>query len=487
MTTEQEEKEAFRAILRTKPMFAGLAGSEFEELITSYVGQRGAAYLLEAERLHQENFIPLAFDRESIIGRAEAEGYIPGLPVPFECDLSIQNKGTVAVFIPYRHPLYTEDQTKLVTTASVTVNGGTTNTTSVNVQQLWKETKTFTAQGDIFEEIVIGGVDDDGVFTIVEYSVKVDGELWENRQNFRNADEDSEVYHTYYRVSDELALRFGNGDVGKIPDVGATIEVEIWHTKGSRSFIIADQVLTPETALKDIAGNDANLEFRTGNYVRQGQAQEAIESIRKHVLSHIQQGPVTARAADYEYIIQKEFPELVYLKVWGEKEQTEEYGDNLDYINKAFFSFLIENEAAISEYADDIVELFSTLIKPMNITPEHIAINKNTFQIDIQGKLDRIHAVSEAESDITTLLMAQFGLYKNKNGKLNVSDIYAIIQETNYFRDTQPHLARKNRPYFKVTLTGTVEASFYDQYVYLSTITYGDDDGGSNLGYVENL
>jgi hypothetical protein len=485
MTTEQAEIEAFRTILRTKPTFAGLAGSEFEELLTSYVGQRGAAYLLEAERLHQENFIPLAFDRESIMGRAESEGYIPGLPVPFECELKIANSGIQPVFVPYRHPLYTEEQIKLVSTVSKSVNADTIET--IGAQQLWKETKTFIAQGDVFEEIIIGGVDNDGIFTIVEYSVKVDGDLWENRQNFRNADEDSEIYHVYYRVSDELALRFGNGDVGKIPTQGVTIEVEIWHTLGERAFVIADQTLISEVALKDVAGNDANIEFATGNYVRKGQAQESIESVRKHVLSHIQQGPVTARSADYEYIIQKNFPELVYLKVWGEKEQTAEYGDNLDYINKAFFSFLIENEAAISAYATDIIALFDTLIKPMNITPEHELINKNTFQIDIQGRIDRIHVVDDVESDINTLLMAQFGLYKNKNGKLNVSDIYAIIQDTGFFRDTQPHLARKNRPYFKVAMAGTVEASFYDQYVSLSAITFGDDDGGPNLDYVENL
>ncbi|MBU2648764.1 hypothetical protein KKI24_28915 [bacterium] len=485
MTTELEEINAFRNILRTKPTMAGLAGSVFEEIITSYVGQKGAANIFEAERLHQERFLQLAQKRESIVARAEMENYIPAMPVPFELQTLVKNAGPATCFIPYRHELTTEEQVKLVLNNNATLVSG--ESTTINAQQLWKETITYITTGQIFEEFTIGGVDEQGIFTPVEFTVKINGSTWENRQNFRNADSDSKVYHTIYKVSDELAIRLGNGDTGMMPEVGSELEITVWHTKGDRVFIIADQKLTSLVSIFDYSGNPAQLTFTTGNYVRKGQPQEEIELIRKHTLSQIQQGTVTARNSDYEFIVQKAFPELVYLKVWGEREQKSEYGYNLDYINKIFFAFLIENEENTAEFASDIVDLLNNIIKPMNVDPENVDLIKDTFQIDIQGKIDRTYVASSVGSALTTLLMGKFGLYKNVNGKLNVSDIYAIIQATEYFRDTQPHLNRKNKPYFKVTLSGTVEASFFDKYVYLDAITFGDDDGGTELGYISNI
>lgn len=490
--SEEKEIEKFRNILRSKPTWGALAGSEMEEILTTYIGQRGAAYKLEAQRMAQEMFINLAFNRESIMARAEDEGYIPNMPQPFENEITVQNLGNAAVHVADKQAFISDEMVQMVVNHpdNLILEPGASET--VKAQQLSKELINQTAVGNDFEEFILGGMDDDDIFTIHNFSVNftIDGitETWENRQNFRNTDGTSEVYHTFYKMSDELAIRTGNDSTGRNPGPDAVMTATLWHTKGERAFLVKGIELKPfiqnEQQILDINGDIADLRITTGDVIAQGRPQESIESVRKHVLSHIQTGPVVARNRDYEFMLKKAFPELVYLKVWGEKEMVEKNGYNLDYMNKSFFSFLIEDETQTTAKTAEIIAYYDETIKPMNVIPEHVALTKNTFQVEIQGKIDRKFIVSDVQNTLTDLLMDAFGLYKNTSGRIKTSDIYQQIIGTEFFADALSHLNRKFKPYFTVNLTGTVETGFLNDYIYLDSVSFGDDGGGTTLGYV---
>lgn len=482
----ETEKQAFKDILSTKPTWAPLLDSEFVELLTGYMANRSEAQMFEAERIHQERYMPLALDRESIMARAEDEGYIPNLPVPFQMYVAITNKHEAnAVYLTYRQPLLSNDGIPLVLDESVSLMP--LETRNVPVSQLSCENKTFQSKGEVYEEIIIGGKDDDDVFTLVEFTVVVDGVEWSNRQRFRNALDSSEVYHKFYRVTDEMAIRFGNNDTGKGLQTGQTVSVTIWNTKGERAFIVPDQEMNFSGTVYDVTGAEADLEVVSASLIRRGQAIEEAESVRRSVLSHIQQGSVTARNSDYEYMIARSFPELCFLKVWGEKEQTEETGYSIDNINKSFFTFLVKDEATTLEIKDKIVSLYDDLLKPMNVQPYYKTLEKVTFQILVEGRVDRVYDKSFVQGEVEKLLFKKYGIYKNQQGKLNVSDIYEILSSSGYFRDAQPHLNRKNRPFYRITVSGITETNKLSQYVFLDQITFQDGNGAIDLGYTLNV
>ncbi len=480
----EDEITAFREILRSKPSWGALAGSEIEEILTTYIGQRGAAQKFEIERMAQEMFISRASNRDSIMARAEDEGYIPGMPQPFQNEISIKNNGLNPVSIEIRQPFISDNGTQLVVENNVTI--APSDTATLNAIQLTAEEKELPVQGVNFEEFVLGGLDDQGIFTIYEFSITIDDKAWTNEQNFKNTEYDSEVYHTLYKMTDELVIRTGNGNTGKAPAAGQILKAVIWHTNGERAYLIPDQSLVPVGTILDSNSEIANLEIKTGKIIEKGMPQEDIESVRSHVLSHIQTGAVVARNADYEFAIRKEFPELLYLKVWGEHEMISQNGWDVDHINKSFFSFLIEsdNDEDIEAKAVAISNHYDTMIKPMNVISHHKQLIKKTFHVRIEGKIDRQYVISDVEDKIRSLLLDRFGLCHNTSGTVKQSDLYKLIVTSEYFRDTQEHLERKHRPYFLVELTGITETGFYDEYVYLETVTFGDGDTIENLEYV---
>lgn len=460
-------KELFRSILETKPSLQGLAGSDFEDLLTSYASQMSESEKLETEQIHNEQFIKTAILRESILARAEAKNYIPRKPTPTKQEIEITNNGDQPVTIPWRQPLLTDDGIPVVVYKSFTIQPGETLTKSI--LQLEKEVKTFVATGSTYEEIDLGGVED-GIYKIAEFSIEIDGALWSQRQNFINTDNESKVYHEFYSFLDATGVRFGNGTFGLIPESEAIIEVAIWQTQGASIALIPDLELSLVGDLLDYGSNQADLTIMTGVIETNGLPQEPLAEIKAGVLSQTQVGLIVVRNADFEFVLNKNFPELEYLKVWGERENKTKYGWSTDHINRLDFAFLLQDDTQEEAVATAIIDFIDNTVRPNNIAPNKITLIQKTFQVVVTGKIDRKYNLSSVQSALQTVLLDKYGQFKNKRIAVNSTEIIKEIIDANYFEDTQPHINRAEKPYFDIAITGDNVAAFYNEYVYLDSV-----------------
>lgn len=73
-------------------------------------------------------------------------------------------------------------------------------------------------------------------------------------RGIRLAGSKSQVYVEFYKPSEQLGVRFGDGLIGQIPPEGSTITLKVWCTNGDIT-LVAGQNLTPV----DSAANLANL------------------------------------------------------------------------------------------------------------------------------------------------------------------------------------------------------------------------------------
>ncbi len=493
----EDEKAIFRRFLEQKDTWKPLIGTEFEDILTTYICNRGQAARLHADRLAQEFFPSIALNRESILAKAEFEGYIPRLPTPFRQRVTVKNNSSNLVSLAEKQAFVSDAGVQMVIdqAAAIPVKESVT----VEMSQLWRETKEFRTTGEIFEEFILGGKESDGRFSINSFDVYVGGELWENSEMFRNGDKTSKFYITFYRISDELAIRFGNGNSGMLPPKDTDIMVDIWKTLGDQAAILPGVQLKPIGIVTDISGEEASIEITTAKNIEEGRALEDIESIRKGVQSHEQMGDLAAKDEDYEFLIKKNFPDLIYLKCWGEQQMQDKYGPNLTYINRLFYSFLIDNKdktteqanADIASQAKEIDRVVDDLIKPLNIKPQHVPMTSSTFRIDIQGRIDRAAGtIEEVEEKIREALLDTYGQYKFRVLSIDSSDIYDFLISLGYFKDFMSPKKRIMKPFFKVNLTGTrLKADFYSDYIYLPEdgVTFGDDAGGEQLDYVSEI
>ncbi|MDM7180911.1 bleomycin hydrolase, partial [Klebsiella quasipneumoniae subsp. similipneumoniae] len=88
----------------------------------------------------------------------------------------------------------------------------------------------------------------------MEVFVKIDGTntLWQPSTMFRLANNNSEIYVEFYKPSEQLGVRFGDGQIGKIPPEGATITLRIWCTNGDIT-LVGGQTLTPVDDAAELA------------------------------------------------------------------------------------------------------------------------------------------------------------------------------------------------------------------------------------------
>ena len=88
--------------------------------------------------------------------------------------------------------------------------------------------------------------------------------------------------------------------------------------------------------LLDYHGNSAKLRIKTTSSIG-GTSQETIESIKIQIANQVDYAERTVWKEDYLLVLRQQFPEVVWMEVWGEKEQNLFAGFNLDHINTILF------------------------------------------------------------------------------------------------------------------------------------------------------
>ena len=335
LATEIQEK--FNALLAETKSWKNLLGSQFVSQLGVFLGWAIEDAANKNERARQEAFIDTALNRSSLLALAEGVEFQPRRAIPATGKAAFSNTGENSFTLLRGSEYQSNSQENYTLQETIVVNPS--ETVEAEISQQSKETFLFTVEETkAFYEIMF---DRDLTKSIVSFDVWVaeDGETFEEYSYsmlLHNAHSDSLVYDIYYHFTDQLGIRFGNGDFGYIPPQGSIVKIEMTLTEGD-VILLAGQPLYPVEEIKDTLKQVADVKIIVSQTVQNGSNQESTESLRKDLHYATVYNNRLVWDNDYKFFLRRRFPDIIWVKVWGEEEAEKMWGMNQDWINRIWF------------------------------------------------------------------------------------------------------------------------------------------------------
>ena len=237
--------EKFKKLLSLAPSWQDLTGSQFVKHLAIFLGWAIEDSAYKVERAHQEGFIDTALNRSSILAHGEGREYMPRKPSPATGKAVFFNQGEYSFTLLRGYELMSDAQ--VVYTLEETVVVGPRESVSAVVSQRSKSILEFSiSEEKPFYELLLG---QDISPRIVSFKVFVQEEgqafeEWEYSRLLTNSYPESHVYDEFYHFTDQIGIRFGNGDFGKILPQGTKVRVELVLTEGD-TILLEKQSLWP--------------------------------------------------------------------------------------------------------------------------------------------------------------------------------------------------------------------------------------------------
>lgn len=264
--------------------------------------------------------------------------------------------------------------------ALVSVTDHTVEVAQLEIQEV---TYTVTAAKEFLEVVLSKALT--AVCYKLEVFVTTDGKTtqWSSSTMFRLAGSKSQVYVEFYKPSEQLGVRFGDGLIGQIPPEGSTITLKVWCTNGDIT-LVAGQNLTPV----DSAANLANLiSVKTTTPITAGTDAETTEITRNRAQYYLAYDDQVVWGGDYTYFLVRNIPGLSWVKAWGEGQQEKLDGAyNVQNINKIFISGWHPNKSQ-SELEEMILTAFKKVPNELNKKFSYKEVRKLPFKITITGRI----------------------------------------------------------------------------------------------------
>ncbi|MFH1984772.1 MAG: hypothetical protein ABIL58_23270 [Pseudomonadota bacterium] len=441
----------FKEILGTKGAWGQIAESQFVEHLAIFASWALRQALWVVERAFQEFFRSTASARSSILAHVEDENYVPIRATPSTGTCTVTNNGAAAVAIASGQAFQSDGQVDYVSAAAIELDPA--GIVTIQFQQLRKEVVTVevTEARPFFEILFDAGLSGQ----ISSIAVSVDGVGWALAAKFQNADSDSEVYDEFYAHTDQAGIRFGNGIFGAIPQQGSIIEVELWLTDGD-TYLAAGQPLTVVGEVLDVSGDPVNLAVTTAVPITGGTPMEDGESIRRNLQYWPLYNGQLVWDDDYIYFLRRLFPNIVWIRVWGEKEAEAQAGaPDLAFINTIFVSAY---EAGGADISVDVLAALNASVQKLNRRFEWVDPDLVEFTLTVTGKVGKGRVLTDVAAAIEAVLTANYGPDSaSRRDAVYIHDIYALIEATGYFSGPLE--------YFTVTAAGDMTATLLEEMV----------------------
>lgn len=453
-------EEKFKTILAEMQSWKELQGSQFVKHLAIYLNWAIEDAALKVERARHEAFLDTAINRSSILAHGEGMEFVPRKPIPSEGEVSISNQGTQPFTLLCGSEYMSDSRTVFTLLDTVAVPAG--ETVTAPIAQKSKQTLEFVIEETRpFYEILFGR---DISAHIVEFKVFVsenneDYAEWKYDRLLTNSWPDSLIFDEFYHFTDQIGIRFGNGDFGKIPPAGSKVKVEVVLTEGDFT-LLEKQNLWPVGEIRDSMNQTANARITVSKTIQNGKNQEGTEEMRRD----LHYAPVYNERLvwdnDYKYFLRRRFPEIVFAAAWGEEESEKMWGYSLDHINRIW----------ICAYSPqrNIKDAVMTALKEIPFMcrnfqwhdPEHI-----TFSLNITGKVLKDCVISEVIKDIHAVLDRFYGKSSlQRRGKALLHEIFEAIYSTGYF-------ARDSGAWFEAEIIGQSKESRIYQMLSIDTET----------------
>jgi len=448
----QDNIDSFNESLSKQTWWARLLGSQFAVGLALFVGQMVSRCETLATRLLQEAFMSTAVKRASILAAAEDRGYVGRKITPSTGKINITNNTNAALLLPYGATITAPNRLPYILAESVRVEIG--ETLEAEISQLEEKvfTTTVTASQKWLEVLLSKEVTAEAASVDVMVTLPNKGtEQWEKRFLFRRAVSTSQVYAEFYKPTEQLGIRFGNGVSGRIPDAGSTITLHVWCTSGETT-LLQGQTLTFDDLTADQA---KSVTVVTTTPITGGAAGESTEEIRAGAIYATPYDNQIVWDNDYQQFIRNNIGDLTWVRVWGEVQQEAESGYSLDNIGRIFISAYspTEDQTALSE---KILDLFATT-EELNRRYSYVNCNLCPFTVTVNGVIAARQQPETVAQAIQLMLRDTFGrdITTDKDSDILEKDIWTAVDALDVMED------------FKIIVTDKKADPLLADYIYL--------------------
>lgn len=439
---QNQVQEAFENITSKMSWWQRFTGSQFARGIALFVGQVMYVVIQAAEKALGEAFLSSATKRSSILALAEDRGYMGRRVTPSFGKVEITNKTNRQLHLPVNSHYISQNQLIYLVKEPLTLDAG-----EVRISEAWQ-----------FElvEISVPVKSEQQYFTVLlpqditARTSKIDvyldegghRRLWDKSFMFRGANSDSRVYTEYYRPTEQIGIRFGNGINGKIPPAGSTVTLHVWCTDGD-TMLLDGQTLTPIDNVEPFADS---ITVKTKTPISGGAQAETTEDTRMGAMYCTPYDNQIVWNSDYRHFIKNHIGGLLWLNVWGEVKEEKLTGKmDVMNINRIFISGHKANQDQ-SQVQSEIEALLNSIPDEMNRRFLYRPTDYVSFTITFHGKCPTHLIPEEVTSKIISALDSRFGRdadrfpktaeeLKLDNGAIKEKDIWATLEATGLLLD----------------------------------------------------
>jgi len=462
--TIQDLLDKFNDTLQSNSWWARFTNSQFVKMMAIFGAQVIYYAQTYAERALVEGFISTATKRSSILAAAEDKAYVGRLITPSSGFVSVKNKTSVRIQLPAFSTYLSESQYPYMIMDVLDISAGETiKQVSMKQMEIVSVSKVVQSEEEFMSVILPKDLTAECVKVDVYVTIGGIKELWVENPQFRLATSASKNYVQFYKPTEQLGIRFGDGSIGKIPPEGSTIDIQVWCSAGDIT-LVEGQKLTPSN---QFAKYTNSLEVITSTPITGGAGSETTEETRNRAQYYVAYDEQVVWGGDYKFYLKSKIGGTSWLNVWGEQQQEKATGvKDLNNINAIF----ICGHKPKSTQAALKSEIFSALESiPNALNKKYIYVEPNElpFTIKLTGTAIKSVVISDAETKIRDQLEASFGRDAEGSDKIdkdNVSD-YELVKVNSIWASVE---ALSILADFEIEVIGMSEATQLNDFIYLN-------------------
>ncbi|HBM2815726.1 TPA: baseplate protein [Enterobacter hormaechei subsp. xiangfangensis] len=493
----------FNQMLQSNTWWKRFTNSQFIRMIAVFGAQIIYFAQQYADRALAEGFISTATKRASILAAAEDIGYVGRLILASTGTVTITNKGTQKVSLPLHTPLMSERQLPYVLMEVVDLQPGQTRTgIKVSQRELVTVSTQVQAQAEFYSILLTKELTQETVSLEVYVTANGNKELWKENPQFRLANANSKNYVRFYRPTEQLGIRFGDGTIGMMPPANSQIDINVWTSKGDTTLVVGQRMRM--TGMYQSLDNV--LSIITDTAITGGAPMESTEETRMRAMYYVAFDDQVVWGADYEKFISDTIADISWINIWGEQQEEaangiaalkagHKDGDKIgtgtlkvtgtapnqtatlfdfNNMNTIFMSAHIPG-LTDKQVEDRLLTALANVPNSMNKKFLVKPINPLPYTVEVEGTAFKNFQLQDIEKSVNLLLEQKFGIdskhtdYGSSTGELYElaqNDIWAEIQKLNMMNK------------FTVKVIGLTPATKLNDYIYLDvakskvTVTY---------------
>lgn len=455
----------FNQSLQNNSWWKRFTNSQFIRMVAVFGAQIIYFASQKADRALTEGFISTATKRSSILAAAEDIGYVGRLIVPSSGTLSITNKGTQRISLPLFTSMISEKQLPYTLMETVELDPGHTRLgIKVSQQELVTVSQQNSTQQEFLSIVLTKEVTQKTVSLEVYVTQNGKKELWKENPQFRLATANSKNYVRFYKPTEQLGVRFGDGNIGMAPAANSTVDLNVWTSAGDTTLTTGQRLRL--TGMQQYL--DSQIMILTDSVVTGGAGMESTEETRNRAMYYVAYDNQVIWGADYEKFIKDSVPAISWINIWGEGQQEAADGvKKIENINTIFICGHIPGKTQ-AQFETTIKTALVGVPNELNKRFKYVATNELPYTVKLLGTAYKNFQLSDVETVIKQVLEAKFGkdaTVETIGG--NMGELYELAQNNIWAAVQSLGMMSK----FTVEIDGLTPATKLNDFNYLDLAT----------------